>query len=289
MYSLIFYGSPQFSADTLESLLTPESKKQLRVVAVVTQPDKPIGRKRLLTPSPVAIVATKHHLPTFKPSTLDSGNLEHLKLFHADFALVAAYGKIIPDSYLQSTRLGFLNLHFSLLPKYRGALCVSEPIKNGDSVTGVTLMEMDSELDHGNIIAQKETAIDIDDNVATLLTKLTESGINLLQEKLAPYLNHPTSSPQNHALATYTPKTSTRNHQSAFIPYSDILTPQTHNLIRSLNPDPGAWTIINGQEVKILKTHLSTNDYQLIPTLVQLPGKSPISWKQFSTRLQPRA
>ncbi|OGD79504.1 hypothetical protein A2368_03800 [Candidatus Collierbacteria bacterium RIFOXYB1_FULL_49_13] len=334
-YRLIYYGSPQFSADILTSLLDKTHYPDLQVVAVVTGADKPVGRKGILTPSPVAQVAAAHHLPVFKPQTLDSNNLAHLRLFQADAALVAAYGKIIPPDYLSSTRLGFLNLHFSLLPKYRGALCVSEPIRNGDPVTGVTLMEMDQQLDHGNIITQKETRIDLEDDVLSLQAKLTKTGILLLQQSLIAYLAHPSSTPQNHQEATFTPKTNTRNRQSAFIPYSEICKPacrqagpkssiSTHNLIRSLNPDPGAWTIINNQELKILKTSLypsvipstitvipsvsrlpagrqegslskeispratlgrNDNKPQLEILSVQLPGKSPISWQQFSTRL----
>ncbi|HEX9008407.1 MAG TPA: methionyl-tRNA formyltransferase, partial [Patescibacteria group bacterium] len=133
--NLIYIGSPEFSAQILEHLLTTGI---VNVVGVVTQPDKPQGRKQLIVPSPVAQMAANYDLPVFKPAKLDEANLSHLKLLKPDIFLVVSYGKIIPQSWLDLPTIGTFNIHFSLLPKYRGALCISEAIKNQDVETGVT-------------------------------------------------------------------------------------------------------------------------------------------------------
>lgn len=282
--NIVFFGSPLFSAEILKSILkTPD----YQVIGVVTTPDRPIGRKQLLTPSPVAQLAQDHNLPTYKPTKLDDNNLSHLKLLKPDLFLVVSYGQIIPQNWLDTPSIGTFNLHFSLLPKYRGALCISEAIKNQDQNTGVTLMKMDAQLDHGPIISQLSTPIDKDDNVATLTTKLTQLGQETLASKLPEICaqNYP-STPQDENLVTYTPSHKTISHQTAFIPYQDIEKAiqkdgqKIHALIRSLNPEPGAWTKINNQEIKVISSSLD-QDNKLVLNTVQIPGKNPISWKQF--------
>ncbi len=319
MTNLVYFGSPAFSAKILQTLLSPSKlegeprtreggvSETIRVVSVVTTPDKPQGRKQILTPSPVAALAAKYNLPVFKPERLDEANLTHLKLLKPDIFLVVSYGKIIPKSWLTTPTIGTFNLHFSLLPKYRGALCISEAIKNQDSQTGVTLMAMDEGMDTGPIISQAKVIIDINDNCETLTNKLTQAGIKLLATQL-PLIttnNHKLlSHPQDEALATYTPITKSRTRQSSFIPWSNIqdaisnaqCAMTTHTLIRSLNPDPGAWTKVSLKgkgkskkeiEIKIIKTSLKCHSgFASIMTIdtVQLPGKTPISWQQFHTR-----
>lgn len=300
--NIIYFGSPAFSAQILETILKFKIENlKLHVAGVVTSPDRPTGRHQKLTPSPVALVASRYDLPVFKPEKLDEANLSHLKLLKPDYFLVVSYGKIIPDSYLAAAKT--LNIHFSLLPKYRGALCIQEAIKNGDFETGVTLMEMESKLDTGPIIAQEKVKIGIDDNVATLTTKLTQSAISLIKhfvipaqagiysKKMDPRIREDDSlisTPQDSSLATYTPSHKTLSRQSAFISWATLKSAMRtakgevlHNLIRSLNPEPGAWTIINGKEVKILKTSLSPDTKYLILDTIQLPGKSPTTWQQF--------
>ncbi len=288
--NLIYFGSPEFSATILESVIKSD---QVNVVGVVTTPDKPTGRSLTLTPSPVALLAETFDLPTYKPSKLDEANLAHLKLLKPDIFLVVSLGKIVPQSYLDTPKIGTFNLHFSLLPKYRGALCISEAIKNQDKTTGVTLMEMDELLDHGPIISQTEIPIDINDNTATLTTKLTQAAITLLADKLPEICagSYPKTA-QDETKAVFTPSHRTLTRQTAFIPFEKILiaqngtdSPSIHALIRSLNPDPGAWTEIplaSDQEaiqIKLIDTSLIEN--KLVLNTVQLSGKSPISWKQF--------
>jgi len=282
--NVLYFGSPEFSAIILESVI---KANLVNVVGVITTPDKPTGRNLALTPSPVAAMAGTYDLPVYKPTKLDAAHLAHLKLLKPDIFLVVSFGKIIPQTYLDAPKVGTFNIHFSLLPKYRGALCLSEALKNQDKETGVTLMEMDALLDHGPIISQVKLPIDINDNTAILTTKLTQAASQLLADKLPEICaQNYQKTAQDESLVVFTPSHRTISRQSAFIPYEKIRLAQSgsdskeiHALIRSLNPDPGAWTTINGLDIKILKTLLLEN--KLILDLVQLPGKSPISWKQF--------
>ncbi len=282
--NLVYFGSAQFTAEILESLI---EAKIVNVVGVVTTPDRPVGRKQLITPSPLAKMAEGYSLPVYKPEKLDEANLAHLKLLKPDYFLVVAYGQYFPKAWLEAPTHKTLNIHFSLLPKYRGSLCVSEPLKNGDQETGVTLMEMGEKLDRGPIIAQQKVNIDTNDDVASLSTKLTESAKNLLLHDFVVYLDEGIcATNQNETEATFTPSYKTRTKQNAFIDF-DVVSGaisgtnalQIHNLIRSQNPDPGAWTIIDDKETKLLKT--SFKDNKLVIDTIQVSGKNPISWKQF--------
>ena len=276
--NLVYFGTPDFSAQILRSLI---NNKNINVVGVVTKP----------TASLMLQLADKYSIPVFKPNKLDQSNLQHIKLLNSDIFLVAAYGQIFPKSWLDTPKIATLNIHFSLLPKYRGALCVSEAIKNQDKETGVTLMKMDEQLDHGPIITQAKQPIDINDDVKTLTQKLTRLAISLLPQHKVRNLMF---EPQNHQKATYTPSIKSRTRQSAFIKTLKTNNPKKlHALIRSLNPDPGAWTTINNQELKIIKTKLtqksqSKTDQPMVETLeiltIQLPGKTPISWRDFANR-----
>jgi methionyl-tRNA formyltransferase len=290
MYSIVYFGSPDFSAQILSSFI---NNPDFQIQAVVTTPDAPIGRSSTVTPSPVALVAHEHQIPTFKPDKLDTAHLNHLKLLKADIFLVVSYGKIIPQSYLDLPRHSTLNIHFSLLPKYRGALCISEAIKNGDSETGVTLMVMDHLLDHGPVLAQHKVQIDLTDNTASLRSKLTQSAISLLKHELPIYLDGAVGpQEQDHSQATMTSRTTTHTRASSFVPWSDIAQAASgtdsliiHNLIRSLNPDPGAWTIVpttrGDKEIKITETEIISDKLTL--KSVQISGKNPISWQSFLT------
>lgn len=277
--NLVYFGSPEFSAQILQSLF---DNSEIRVVGVVSQPDKPLGRKQTLTPSPVADLADKHELPVYKPTKLDNDNLSHIKLLKPDIFLVASYGVFIPSEWLSTPNIGTFNLHFSLLPKYRGALCIQDAIKNQDKETGVSLMVMDQGMDHGPIIDQIKIPIDPNENVKELTTKLTQVGIEILKHNLPEICAQKyTATPQIDTQATLTPSLKTLTHQNAFIPWEKLcqydLT--TNALINSLNPEPGAWTNIDNQEVKIIKTKVTGNKFEILE--VQLPGKTPISWKQF--------
>lgn len=307
MINLVYFGSPEFSKRVLEKL---NSSKEFRVVAIVTNPDKPLGRKKLITPTPVGQFAQDNHLPVFKPEKLNEDNLAHLKLFKPDIFLVFAYGKIIPQSYLDTPTLGTLNIHLSLLPKYRGALCVSEAIKNGDKTTGYTLMVMDKDLDHGPIITQKELPISDTTNTTTLTEDLTDLTLKTIEDDLLAFVNwkkdgqlskdqtiHLPPIEQNHDKAVLTPRTSQNTKQNAYISWEEVKeamdSKDAHKVscfIRSHNDDPGANTKIKTQkgeiELKLLKVH--TQDDHLILDQVQIPGKNPVTWAQFQAGYQIR-
>jgi len=286
--NLVYFGSAQFTADIFESLM---ENKIVNVVGVVTTPDRPVGRKKIITPSPLALAAQKYDLPVYKPEKLDSANLAHIKLLKPDIFLVVAYGQYFNQDWLKAPTLKTLNIHFSLLPKYRGALCISEALLNGDKETGVTLMEMSEKLDAGPIIAQIKIEISQADDCRILTAKLRDASIQLLRYELPIYLDGAVSAcPQDESQATYTASYKTKTRQNAFIEWEKITKAlekntdidfkwQVHNFIRSNNPEPGAWTTYQGKEMKILKTSLIIdNNFYL--DIVQFPGKDPVSWQK---------
>jgi methionyl-tRNA formyltransferase len=241
--------------------------------------------------------------------------------------VVAAYGKIFPKIWLDLPTLGTINVHFSLLPKYRGSLCVSEPLKNLESQTGITIMEMDEQLDHGKIIAQAALPIGLNDNTAILTKKLTQLASKVLPAVLTSYANWKKSTTntitldddvclflppleQDESKAIITPSHRKRNRSTSFIPWSIIKAAITntdpdvealqayldsfavpyspkglHALIRSLDPDPRAWTTVNHSgksiDLNLIQTNFfpDTNEFQL--QLVQPTGKNPMPFKQF--------
>jgi len=288
--NLVYFGSAQFTADIFESLM---ENKVVNIVGVVTTPDRPLGRKQVITPSPLALAAEKYDLPVYKPERLDEANLAHIKLLKPDIFLVVAYGQYFDQSWLSSPSLKTLNIHFSLLPKYRGALCISEPLLNGDKETGVTLIEMGEKLDAGPIISQVKVEISQADNCQILTAKLRDASMQLLKYELPIYLDGAVGSyPQDDSQATYTASYKTKTRQNAYIEWEKIekaLKNDTdlsfkwsvHNFIRSNNPEPGAWTIYQDKEMKIIKTSLIIdNNFYL--DIVQFPGKDPIPWQKFS-------
>lgn len=179
---IIFFGTPTVSAKVLEVLLAANHE----VVAVVTNPDAPVGRKHVMTPSPVKVLALEKRIPVLTPDKLSP---EDLKSFDAEIGIVVAYGKIIPQSVIDMFPAGMLNIHYSLLPKYRGASPVENSILSGDAVTGVTIQKLVFKLDAGPIVSVKEFPIDEKITTPELKEKLTEFGSELLIETLPRYLN----------------------------------------------------------------------------------------------------
>ena len=164
MSKIIFMGTPDFSTKVLEMLIAEHD-----VIAVVTQPDRPVGRKRKMTPPPVKRVAQEAGIQVYQPEKLaDSEELEDLLQLDADLIVTAAFGQLLPESLLEAPRLGAINVHASLLPKYRGGAPIHQAIIDGESETGVTIMYMVKKLDAGNIISQKAIEIEDQDNVGSL-------------------------------------------------------------------------------------------------------------------------
>ncbi len=198
---IIFFGTPSVSADILQTIFDAGYE----ISAVVTNPDAPVGRKHVMTPSPVKILAERLGLPIFQPIKIEQEFIEKLIANGQRLmAVVVAYGKILPQSLIDSFPLGMLNIHYSLLPKYRGASPVESAILNGDEKTGVTIQKLVFKLDAGPIVAVREFPVDNEITTPELKNKLTEMGGELLLETLPKYINGeimPTE--QDESLATH--------------------------------------------------------------------------------------
>lgn len=191
---IIFMGTPGFGAIILEKLI----KSKYQPVLVVTGQDKPVGRKQILTPSPVKVLAQKHNIPV-------KHSLEDIKEASPDLIIVAAYGQIIPKDILGVPKYGFVNVHPSLLPKYRGPSPIQAAILNGDKKTGVTIMLMDEKIDHGPILAQRDLIIEENKTAETLHNKLAEMGARFLLETIPKWLKEMIKTKsQDHKEATFT-------------------------------------------------------------------------------------
>ncbi len=273
---IVFFGTPEFVIPVLEHLC-----KNFKVIAVVTQPPKPVGRTKILAFSPVDNWAYKRKLNVVK-------NLADVP--SADLGICAAYGQIIPQSVINNFKLGILNIHPSLLPKYRGASPIQAAIAAGDAETGVSIIEMDAEMDHGPIVSSFKEKILETDTTETLTTRLFERSADFLVDLIPSFTEGKIiPKPQDHTKATFT---SILKKEDGFIPpekFKDcLLLPNAYSLdrfIRAMYPWPIAWTYINlGNEkkrLKILKASLVPNASCLVPKTVQLEGKSPVTWKQF--------
>lgn len=179
---IVFMGTPDFAVPSLKRLIQDGHE----IVGVYTQPDKPKNRGMKLTPSPVKVVALEHNLPVFQPKTLkDEAVQQELKALAPELMVVAAYGKILPQAILDIPAVGCINVHSSLLPKYRGAAPINWAILNGESETGVTIMHVVAALDAGDIILQAATPIDLDESVEQLHDRLAVMGAELLGQAVA--------------------------------------------------------------------------------------------------------
>ena len=238
-YKIAFLGTPNFAAQILEQLIGTGFEPQL----VITGQDKKSGRSQALKASAVKLAAKKHNIAiSYKLDDLD-------KSF--DIAILAAYGKIIPDKILSIPKFGFVNVHPSLLPKYRGPSPITSAILNGDKQTGVTLIVLDSELDHGPQIAQEELTTAETDNHETLTLKLAQIGSKLLLKTLPQYLaQNITPIPQNHELATYTEKIAKDSGKIDINNPPDKLA--LDRMIRAYFPWPGVWFEQDDKKFKLL-------------------------------------
>lgn len=246
MKKIVFMGTPQFSVGVLENLI---ENPAYTVVAVFTQPDRPVGRKKTLTPSPVKQVAVKYDIPVFQPEKLNhSQELEWLLSQDIDLVVTAAYGQFLPETLLNHPKYRCVNVHASLLPKYRGGAPIQYALMNGDAKTGVTIMYMAKKMDAGDIISQRELIIEDSDNVETLFAKLSVVGTELLADTLPALFNGGiTPIPQNEAEATFSPAIT---REEEMIDWTQPAT-RIHNKIRAMNSWPGAYTLWNGERLKI--------------------------------------
>lgn len=290
---IVFFGTSEIGAPILENLA-----KHHEVVAVVTSPDKPVGRKQILSPSPIANLAERLKIFTYKPEKVKNNPdfLLTLKQHAADLFVVVSYGKILPLELLDIPPLKTINVHFSLLPKYRGPAPVQFALLNGETVTGTTIFILDELVDHGPVLATKEIAIDPHDTNITLQSKLAQLSSDLLIEVLPKYeAGEITPVEQNHDEATGS-KIITK--EDGKIDWTQDAQ-EIYNRWRAFQPWPGIYTSWQGKLLKILECEPGPESTTLQPgqtqdnlvgcgggstlklTTVQLEGKNPVSIDDF--------
>ncbi|WP_338464019.1 methionyl-tRNA formyltransferase [Franconibacter daqui] len=242
---IIFAGTPDFAARHLDALLSSAHQ----VVGVFTQPDRPAGRGKKLMPSPVKVLAQQHNLPVFQPASLRAAeNQQLIADLQADIMVVVAYGLILPKAVLEMPRLGCINVHGSLLPRWRGAAPIQRSLWAGDEETGVTIMQMDVGLDTGDMLYKLACPITAQDTSASLYDKLAQLGPQGLLETLA-QLAEGRAQPQvqDEALVTYAEKLS---KEEAKLDWS-LPAAQLERCIRAFNPWPMSYFLIDEQPVKV--------------------------------------
>lgn len=250
---IIFFGTPDLAVPVFERLFVTGYVP----VAVVTAPDQPVGRKKTLTPPPVKQAADARNVPVLQPSTLnDASFLEQFKLLEPDVCIVVAYGKLIPKIYLDIPRSGFLNIHPSALPEYRGPAPIQGAIMDGKSETGVSIMLLDEKMDHGPIIAARSVALDPKAYYPEIAALLFDQGARLLAEEVLPQwlAGKLTPREQDHAKATFT---KLLGREDGKIDWSRPVE-AIYNTIRALSHEPGTWTTWNGKTLRIIQARPST-------------------------------
>jgi methionyl-tRNA formyltransferase len=245
MVKVVFMGTPDFSVPILNRLLTDGYE----VIGVVTQPDRPVGRKKTMTPPPVKIAAEQHGIPVFQPEKLrDEASLQAILNLYPDLVITAAYGQILPKKLLDAPTYGCINVHASLLPELRGGAPIHYAIIQGKEKTGITIMYMAEKLDAGDILAQTVVPIAERDTVGTLHDKLSEAGADLLSDTLPKLLNGEiTPIKQDDREATFAPNI---KHEQEKIDWHKT-GEEIYNHIRGLNPWPVAYTTLDGKPIKI--------------------------------------
>jgi methionyl-tRNA formyltransferase len=264
---LVFCGTPRFAVPTLERLVEGGHSVPL----VVTQPDRPRGRGMDVAVSPVKDAATRLGIAVLQPDTIKN-NAEfrsQLAALAPDAIIVVGYGRIIPQWMIDLPRLGNLNLHASLLPKYRGAAPIQWAIANGESVTGVTTMRIDAGLDTGDILMQRETPIGLEDTAETLGPKLASIGADLMVETLRGLeTGHVGPTPQDHAQATLAPILKKEDGRMDFTRSATDL----FNRLRGFLPWPGAFTTFKGKALQVHRAQPWQHAVRLTPGEVKVEG-----------------
>jgi len=291
---IVFMGSPEFALPTLRELAA-----HYTVVGVVTQPDRPAGRGQKLTPPPVKVLAQSLGLPVIQPEKLRQPEaMAQLQAWQPDLIVVAAFGQILRQNVLDLPTYGCLNVHASLLPRWRGAAPIQAALLHGDKETGVTIMKMDAGVDTGPILSQRREPIREDDNAATLSQRLAELGAQLLLETLPDYLaGRITPQPQDERLATYAPMLKKEDGRLDWHLPAEALVRK----VQAFTPWPGAYLEFRGLPLKVLRAHavaterlrpgqrgvlegrpaLGTAQGSLVLDEVQPAGKRPMAGSDF--------
>lgn len=297
---IIFFGTPLFSVPFLEALVYSQNAE---VISVVTQMEKPAGRGLTVTKSSIAQYATEHNIPVQTFEKLKNPEVQHwLSSEKPDMCIVVAYGKIIPGTLLQIPPHGFLNVHGSLLPKYRGASPIQYALWHGEKETGITFMKMNEKMDEGDILKLYIQSIDGNDTYETLSRKLALLGSSHLEEVLISYIRGTLKShSQEHDKATYTTIITREMGQIDWKKEDAVV---IHNKLRAFTPWPGIFTFLNGKRLKIItatvenenqsftpghvidKRTIGTLRGLFIPKIVQLEGKKPVEFWEFLCGIQ---
>lgn len=269
MSKVIFMGTPDFSTKVLEMLIAEHD-----VIAVVTQPDRPVGRKRVLTPPPVKEVAIKHGLPVYQPEKLaQSSELEQLIDLEADLIVTAAFGQILPESLLNAPKLGAINVHASLLPKYRGGAPIHQAIMDGQTETGISIMYMVKKLDAGDIISQQAIEIEHQDDVGTMHDKLSFLGAELLKETLPSIINGTNNRiAQNESEASFATNISREQEKIDWYQSAEVI----YNHIRGLSPWPVAYTVMDDGNMKVYASRIEKGKTGEPGTIIETTKKAII-------------
>lgn len=291
--NIIFAGTPDFAARHLQALINSHHN----VIAVYTQPDRPAGRGKKLTASPVKELALAHNIPVYQPGSLRKEPAQQqLAALNADIMVVVAYGLILPKVVLDTPRLGCINVHGSILPRWRGAAPIQRALWAGDKETGVTIMQMDIGLDTGDMLLKTYLPIEDDDTSASLYEKLAQQGPDALLQALEGLANGTLAAEkQDEALANYAEKLS---KEEARLDWTKSAT-QLWQEVRAFNPWPVSYFEHQGNTIKVWQTQVSTTSSNAAPGTIisaskkgievatgdgvitllsmQLPGKKPLS------------
>lgn len=280
--SIIFCGTPAFAIPSLKALL--ERQQDVKISLIITQPDQPVGRKQVLTPPPAKVFAQSHRLPCLQPENInDDATRTAIQESHCDMLITVAYGQLLSPALLAIPKLGAVNVHPSLLPRWRGASPIQNAILAGDTETGVTVQQMVETLDAGPILAQQRVALPPDETAEHLSEVLAEIGGELLADTITKPLA-PVA--QDESQVTLCRKLSRKDGE---VNPSEMTAEEIHRRVRALHPWPGVAAPFGGTRVKILKTSLVAEPEALeIPckdgnTLyvlsLQPPGRKPMSGK----------
>ncbi len=249
MKKIVFMGTSDFAINILKGLI-----ENYDVVGVVTQPDKKIGRKQILTPTPVKVVAEKYNIQVLQPENIKKDYQEIINL-KPDIIITCAYGQIIPKTLLDYPSYGCINVHASLLPKLRGGAPIHKAIIEGYHKTGITIMYMDEKMDNGDIISQAETEIDDEDNLETLHDRLSLIGRDLLLKTLPSIFERTNKRvKQDEKEITYAYNITREEEHIDFSKTSR----EVFNQVRGLNPTPGAYCLLDDEILKVYNTTIST-------------------------------
>ncbi len=249
--NIVFMGTPDFAVPSLKALASDD---RFSVKAVYTQPDKPVGRKKILTPPDVKIAANDLNIPVYQPETLkDESVISEIRSFEPDVIVVIAYGKILPQSVLDIPKYCCVNIHGSILPKYRGAAPIQRAVINGEKVTGITSMRMNAGLDTGDIIKIYKTEIKPEETSGELFDRLAESAPDVLKETLISLENGTAVfTKQSDENSTYAKPLSKDEAVINWNESADTI----YNKIRGMNPWPVSFTYINGKKLKIFSAEI---------------------------------